>query len=105
VAEKNVELARFFEAYDQAQLDLSPQSKTFRGIKDEDYGRWSDFTDEAALAQRNLDVTTLANLRSRFDRAPALARRPAQLRPVREHGRTAAARSSRTATTATSSTR
>jgi uncharacterized protein (DUF885 family) len=69
VAEKNVELARFFEAYDQAQLDLSPQSKTFRGIKDEDYGRWSDFTDEAALAQRNLDVTTLANLRSRFDRA------------------------------------
>jgi uncharacterized protein (DUF885 family) len=69
VAEKNVELARFFEAYDQAQLALSPQSKTFRGIKDEDYGRWSDFTDEAALAQRNLDVTTLANLRSRFDRA------------------------------------
>jgi uncharacterized protein (DUF885 family) len=67
-AEKNVELARFFEAYDQAQLDLNPESKAYRGIKDEDYGRWSEVTDEAALAQRNLDVTTLANLRSRFDR-------------------------------------
>ena len=69
VAEKNAELARFFEAYDQAQLDLSPESKTFRGIKDEDYGRWSEISDQAELARRNLDVTTLANLRSRFDRA------------------------------------
>jgi uncharacterized protein (DUF885 family) len=69
VAEKNVELARFFEAYDQASLDLSPEGKTFRGIKDEDYGRWSEFTDAAELERRNLDVTTLANLRSRFDRA------------------------------------
>jgi hypothetical protein len=104
VAEKNVELARFFEAYDQAQLDLSPQSKTFRGIKDEDYGRWSDFTDEAALAQRNLDVTTLANLRSRFDRA--------QLSPADqlsydlfENMVDRRGGSSRTATTATSSIR
>jgi uncharacterized protein (DUF885 family) len=69
VAEKNAELARFFEAYDQAQLDLSPLGKSYRGIKDEDYGRWNEFTDAAELAQRNLDVTTLANLRSRFDRA------------------------------------
>jgi uncharacterized protein (DUF885 family) len=69
VAEKNAELARFFEAYDQAQLDLSPEGKAYRGIKDEDYGRWGEFTDAAALASRNLDVTTLANLRSRFDRA------------------------------------
>jgi uncharacterized protein (DUF885 family) len=69
VAEKNVELARFFEAYDQAQLAMSPQGKAYRGIKDQDYGRWNEMSDEADLAQRNLDVTTLANLRSRFDRA------------------------------------
>ncbi|HEX8400437.1 MAG TPA: DUF885 domain-containing protein [Allosphingosinicella sp.] len=69
VAEKNAELARFFEAYDQASLDLSPEGKAYRGIKDEDYGRWSEFTDAADLERRSLDVTTLANLRSRFDRA------------------------------------
>ena len=69
VAEKNAELARFFEAYDQAQLAMSPQGKAYRGIKDQDYGRWGEYTDEASLASRNLDVTTLANMRSRFDRA------------------------------------
>jgi uncharacterized protein (DUF885 family) len=69
VAEKNAELARFYEAYDQAELAMSPLSKAYRGIKDEDYGRWDAFTDEAALASHNLDVTTLANMRSRFDRA------------------------------------
>jgi uncharacterized protein (DUF885 family) len=67
-AEKNAELARFYEAYDQAQLAMSPTSKAYRGIKDQDYGRWDEYTDEAALASRNLDVTTLANMRSRFDR-------------------------------------
>jgi uncharacterized protein (DUF885 family) len=67
-AEKNAELARFYEAYDQAQLAMSPTGKAYRGIKDQDYGRWDEYTDEAALASRNLDVTTLANLRSRFDR-------------------------------------
>ena len=69
IAEKNAELARFYEAYDQAQLAMSPQGKAYRGIKDQDYGRWNELTDEAELASRNLDVTTLANMRSRFDRA------------------------------------
>ncbi len=69
VAEKNAELARFYEAYDQAELAMSPLGKAYRGIKDEDYGRWNEYTDEAALASRNLNVTTLANMRSRFDRA------------------------------------
>ncbi|HLL58372.1 MAG TPA: DUF885 domain-containing protein [Allosphingosinicella sp.] len=68
-AAKNAELARFYEAYDQAQLAMSPQGKAYRGIKDQDYGRWDEFTDESALASRNLDVTTLANMRARFDRA------------------------------------
>jgi uncharacterized protein (DUF885 family) len=69
VAEKNAELARFFEAYDQAQLAMSPLGKAYRGIKDQDYGRWNEYTDEAALASQNLDVTTLANMRSRFERS------------------------------------
>lgn len=68
-AQNSAELARFFTAYDEAQLDMSPTTKAYRGIKDEDYGRWDQYTDEAALASRNLDVTTLANMRSRFDRA------------------------------------
>ena len=69
VEERNAELARFFEAYDQAQLAMSPQGKAYRGIKDEDYGRWNEYTDAAALASRNLAFTSLANLRSRFDRS------------------------------------
>jgi uncharacterized protein (DUF885 family) len=65
----SAELARFFEAYDQASLALSPQFKAYRGIKDQDYGKWDEFTDEAALAERNLDVTTLAAMRTQFDRS------------------------------------
>jgi len=68
IAEKNAELARFYEAYDQAQLAMSPLSKAYRGIKDQDYGKWDEFTDEAELAGRNLDVTTLAAMRTRYDR-------------------------------------
>ena len=68
IAAKNAELARFYEAYDQAQLGMSPLGKSYRGIKDEDYGKWDEFTDEASLAQRNLDVTTLAAMRTQFER-------------------------------------
>jgi uncharacterized protein (DUF885 family) len=67
--ERNAELARFFEAYDQAQLAMSPQGKAYRGIKDDDYGRWNEYSDASSLASRNLNVTSLANLRSRFDRS------------------------------------
>jgi uncharacterized protein (DUF885 family) len=69
IEERNAELARFFEAYDQAQLATSPLGKAYRGIKDDDYGRWNEYTDASALAGRNLSVTSLANLRSRFDRS------------------------------------
>jgi uncharacterized protein (DUF885 family) len=68
-AQNSAELARFFTAYDEAQLDMSPTTKAYRGIKDEDYGRWDEFTDEAALASRNLDVTTLAAMRAQFERS------------------------------------
>src|SRR3546814_11738656 len=47
-AEDSAELAAFFEAYDQAQLELSPLSKAYPGICDEDYGTRGAFTDAAA---------------------------------------------------------
>ena len=66
---KNAELARFYEAYDQSALSMSPLFKAYRGIKDQDYGRWDEYTDEAELARRNMDLTTLTAMRARFDRA------------------------------------
>src|SRR3546814_4133675 len=55
-AEDSAELAAFFEAYDQAQLELSPLSKAYRGIVDEDYGTWGEFTDAAAVKEHELDL-------------------------------------------------
>ena len=66
--QRSSELAAFFERYDEAQLALSPISKTVRGIVDEDYGRWGDFSDQAAQRRQALDQATLAALRARFDR-------------------------------------
>ena len=69
VPQQNTELAAFFDEYDKAQLKLSPISKTVRGIVDEDYGRWGDFSDLAAQRRQSLDKVTVAALRTRFDRA------------------------------------
>jgi len=68
-ADKNAELATFFADYDQKQLALSPLSKAFRGIVDADYGKWGDFSDAAAVREHQLDVDTLAAMKTRFDRA------------------------------------
>ena len=68
-ADKSEALAAFFEAYDQAELALSPLSKAYRGIKDGDYGRIDDYTDAAALANRVLDQRTAEAMQARFDRA------------------------------------
>src|SRR3546814_15315899 len=48
-AEDSAELAAFFEAYDQAQLALSPLSKASRGLLDEDYGKVGEFPDAPPL--------------------------------------------------------
>ena len=66
---KNAELATFFENYDKAELDLSPLSKAYRAIKDEDYGNLDEYTDAAAVAGRDLDQRTAAEMQARFDRA------------------------------------
>ena len=66
---KNPELAAFFAKVDQEELALSPLAKSYRGIKDADYGKWDQYTDEAELAQQELRRRHLAELRQRFDRA------------------------------------
>lgn len=62
-------LAQFFDNYDAAQLSLSPQGKAYRGIRDDDYGRWNDVSDEAAVASRTLQQATAAAMRASFDPA------------------------------------
>ena len=71
--QKSAELANLFDSFDQADLAASPIAKMSRGIRDESYGRWDDFTDaaEEANLRRMLDDT--ARLKARFDKAPLSA--------------------------------
>lgn len=68
-AEQAAALKQFFEQYDQAELALSPISKSYRGIKDGDYGRLDEFGEAAAIRNRELDQRTADELVRRFDRA------------------------------------
>lgn len=63
------DLAQFFESYDAALLSLTPQSKAYRGIRDADYGRWDDVSDEAAVARHKLQQASAAAMRASFDPA------------------------------------
>ena len=60
-------LAQFFDNYDAAQLSLSPQGKAYRGIRDADYGKWNDVSDEAAIASHKLQQATAEAMRGSFD--------------------------------------
>lgn len=62
-------LAQFFDNYDAAQLSLSPQGKAYRGIRDADYGRWTDVSDEAEVASHKLQQATAQAMRASFDPA------------------------------------
>ena len=92
-------LAQFFENYDAAQLSLSPQGKAYRGIRDGDYGKWNDVSDEAAVASQKLQQVTAEAMRGSFDPKSmsvddalsfelfnAQAARAARLLPYRNHG-------------------
>ena len=68
-AVKNAALATFFTEYDKAELALSPLSKSYRAIKDQDYGELDQFTDAAQIANRELDQRTAEAMQARFDRA------------------------------------
>lgn len=60
-------LAQFFDNYDAAQLSLSPQGKAYRGIRDADYARWNDVSDEAEVASHKLQQASAAAMRGSFD--------------------------------------
>lgn len=62
-------LAGLFEEYDRASLELSPLSKAYRGIRDEDYGEWGDFSETAEVREEELLQSTAAKMRSDFDLA------------------------------------
>ncbi|MCJ7421325.1 DUF885 domain-containing protein [Sphingomicrobium astaxanthinifaciens] len=62
-------LAALFEDYDAALLELSPLSKAYRGIIDEDYGTWGDVSEANAAARLDLMRATAARLRAEFDPA------------------------------------
>ena len=66
---RNAELAAFFETVDKANLARSPLTKSYRGIKDADYGKWDDVSDAAAVAQREMGRRFAAELQQRFPRA------------------------------------
>jgi Uncharacterized protein conserved in bacteria len=88
-----------FAAYEAATLALSPQTKAYRGIRDADYGKWNDPSDEAEARADTLLDATLATMQARFDPAAlepqqalsyrlfeAMAARRASLRPYRDYG-------------------
>ena len=68
-SDPNAAIVAFFEEYDADQLALSPLSKSFRGIKDSDYGRWDDFSDEGAARGNDAIQSALKEMRARFDPA------------------------------------
>ncbi len=60
-------LSTFFEQYDEAQLALSPESKAYRGQRDEDYGAWDDYSDAGAQKRQQLLQQSLAEMRAAHD--------------------------------------
>ncbi|NMW32695.1 DUF885 domain-containing protein [Altererythrobacter sp. RZ02] len=58
-----------FEEYDAAQLELSPLSKAYRGIRDDDYSKWGDFSDAAEVASNDLLQSTAQTMRGTYDLA------------------------------------
>lgn len=68
-ADQNAAIMAFFEEQDAEQLTRSPLSKSFRGIKDADYGQWDDFSDEAAARANDASQSALREMRARFDPA------------------------------------
>jgi uncharacterized protein (DUF885 family) len=92
-------LAEFFDKYDAAQLSLSPETKARRGVRDGDYGKWDDVSNEAAVARFKLQTATAEAMRGSFDPKAqttdealsfelfnAQAARAERLFPFRDHG-------------------
>lgn len=67
--DQNAAIMAFFEEYDAQQLATSPLAKSYRGIKDSDYGRWDDGSDEAEARTHAAEQAALKEMRARFDPA------------------------------------
>jgi len=63
----NKQLAAFFQDYDDQELAHSPVSKAYRGIRDDDYGKWDDPSDAAEIAQYERGQQALAQMEAEFD--------------------------------------
>ncbi|SNS51485.1 Uncharacterized conserved protein, DUF885 familyt [Sphingomonas laterariae] len=68
-ADQNAAIQQFFIEFDKAELALSPMTKSYRGIRDGDYGKWNDFSDAAEVRQHALQQAAVAQMRQRFDPA------------------------------------
>lgn len=67
--EQDAALAAFFDDLDKRQLAMNPQGKTYRGIRDADYGRWTDGSEAAEEARYRLGQDARAEMKRRFDPA------------------------------------
>lgn len=67
--DQNAAIKAFFEEYDAQQLALSPLGKSYRGIKDSDYGRWGDFSTAGEMRANAAERSALKEMRARFDPA------------------------------------
>jgi uncharacterized protein (DUF885 family) len=68
-SDQNSAIMAFFEEYDAEQLARSPLSKSYRGIKDSDYGKWDDGSDEAEARAMDAERSALKEMKARFDPA------------------------------------
>lgn len=62
----DAQITAFFAEIDAAQLARNPLGKSFRGIKDDDYSRWGDFSDAADAREFDASVSALKEMRARF---------------------------------------
>ena len=60
-------LATFFETYDQERLEMLPETKAYRGIRDEDYGKWNDDSDAAVIARHQHMLLSRTEMLNWFD--------------------------------------
>jgi uncharacterized protein (DUF885 family) len=67
--DQNAAIMAFFDEYDAQQLARSPLGKSYRGIKDSDYGKWDDGSNEAEARNYEAERSALKEMRARFDTA------------------------------------
>ncbi len=69
VSNEDGRLLAFYEELDQQDLANSPISKSYRGIRDADYGRWDDPSEAAAEADFKRGQDALAKMKAEFSPA------------------------------------